>query len=76
MTSLSELKSGATGRLCEMECSPILRLRLMELGFLPGAMVRLVRRVPVADLVEIECRGCHLSLRMSEAARVVVEPSE
>lgn len=76
MTPLSELKPGATGRLSEMECSPVLRLRLMELGFLPGATVRLVRRVPVADLVEIECRGCHLSLRMSEAARLMIEPSE
>ena len=73
MTRLSDLQAGDTGLLCAMECSSVLRLRLMELGFLPGALVRLVRRIPVADLVEIECRGCHLSLRMSEADRVVVE---
>jgi ferrous iron transport protein A/ferrous iron transport protein B len=48
----------------------------MELGFLPGATVRLVRRVKTADLVEIECRGSHLSLRISEAAQVLIEPSE
>ncbi len=75
MTRLSDLQAGETGRLCTMECSSVLRLRLMELGFLPGASVRLVRRVPVADLVEIECRGCHLSLRISEAAKVVVQIS-
>ena len=73
MTRLSDLQAGDTGLLCAMECSSVLRSRLMELGFLPGALVRLVRRIPVADLVEIECRGCHLSLRMSEADRVVVE---
>ena len=76
MTSLSELKPGSSGRLSEMECSPSLRLRLMELGFLPGATVRLVRRVKTADLVEIECRGSHLSLRISEAAQVLIEPAE
>jgi ferrous iron transport protein A len=75
MTRLSDLQAGEIGRLCTMECSSVLRLRLMELGFLPGASVRLVRRVPVADLVEIECRGCHLSLRISEAAKVVVQIS-
>lgn len=73
MTRLSDLHAGDTGLLCAMECSPALRLRLMELGFLPGAPVRLVRRVAVGDLIEIECRGCHLSLRLSEAEQVMVD---
>jgi Fe2+ transport system protein FeoA len=47
----------------------------MELGLLPGTSVRLVRRVAIGDLVEIECRGCHLSLRLSEAEQVLVELS-
>ena len=47
----------------------------MELGLLPGTEVRLVRRVSVGDLVEIECRGCHLSLRLSEAERLFVDPA-
>jgi len=47
----------------------------MELGLLPGTEVRLVRRVAVGDLVEIECRGCHLSLRLREAEKVLVDPS-
>jgi ferrous iron transport protein A len=45
----------------------------MELGMLPGTPVRLVRRVAVGDLVEIECRGCYLTLRLSEAEQVLVE---
>jgi Fe2+ transport system protein FeoA len=73
MTRLSDLHAGDTGLLRAMECSPALRLRLMELGFLPGAPVRLVRRVAIGGLVEIECRGCHLSLRMSEAEQVTIE---
>jgi Fe2+ transport system protein FeoA len=45
----------------------------MELGMLPGTPIRLVRRVAVGDLVEIECRGCHLTLRLSDAEQVLVE---
>ena len=75
MSRLSQLHAGATGRLHALECSRGLRRRMMELGFLPGTPVRLVRRVSVGDLVEIECRGCHLSLRLSEAERVLVDLS-
>ena len=46
----------------------------MELGFLPGTQVRLVRRVDVGRLVELEVRGCHVSLRRSEAEHLLVEP--
>ena len=46
----------------------------MELGLLPGTSVRMVRRVEIGDLVEIEVRGSHLSLRLSEARAVLLEP--
>jgi Fe2+ transport system protein FeoA len=45
----------------------------MELGFLPGTRVRLVRRAGVADLVELEVRGGHISLRHSEASELRFE---
>ena len=45
----------------------------MELGLLPGTQVRVVRRVGVGNLMEVEVRGCHLSLRASEAADLWVE---
>lgn len=64
-----------TGRLRSLDCSRSFRRRLMELGLLPGTEVRLVRRVAVGDLVEIECRGCHLSIRMTEADKVLIDPA-
>ena len=73
MKRLSQLSAGTTGRLHSLECSRSFRRRLMELGLLPGTPVRLVRRVAVGDLVEIECRGCHLSLRLAEAEQVLVD---
>ncbi|MCH2102512.1 MAG: ferrous iron transport protein A [Planctomycetes bacterium] len=75
MSPLSKLQPGATGTLRALDCSRSFRRRLMELGLLPGTEVRLVRRVSVGDLVEIECRGCHLSLRLSEAERLFVDPA-
>ena len=75
MSPLSQLRPGTTGTLRSLECSRSFRRRLMELGLLPGTEVRLVRRVAVGDLIEIECRGCHLSLRFAEAQKVMVDPA-
>jgi Fe2+ transport system protein FeoA len=45
----------------------------MEMGLLPGTLVRLVRRMPLGGLVELEVRGGHLSLRSSEVGQLMVE---
>ena len=44
----------------------------MELGLLPGTRVRVVRRVDVGGLLELEVRGSRLSLRRGEAGRLLV----
>jgi ferrous iron transport protein A len=48
-------------------------LRLREMGMLPGTRVKLVRKAPLGDPIEIEVRGYHLTLRLQEAEGVVVE---
>jgi ferrous iron transport protein A len=71
---LPELSAGAEARLLRVGGPRSFRRRLMELGLLPGASVRVVRRVDVGDLVELEVRGCHISLRRGEARELWVEP--
>ena len=48
--------------------------RLLELGFVPGTGLRVVRRVEVGDVIEIELRTSRVSLRISEADVIEVEP--
>jgi Fe2+ transport system protein FeoA len=71
--SLHEIRPGQSARLAHVGGERSFRRRLMELGFLPGTSVRLVRRVGVGDLVELEVRGGHISLRRSEASALVFE---
>jgi ferrous iron transport protein A len=49
--------------------------RLLDLGFVPGTEVRVVRRAPLGDPVEYELRGYRLCLRRSEALQIRVEPA-
>ncbi|WP_245628608.1 FeoA family protein [Salidesulfovibrio brasiliensis] len=47
--------------------------RLMDLGFYPGATIRVVRNAPLVDPVELELDGYHVSIRHEEAKHVEVE---
>jgi Fe2+ transport system protein FeoA len=75
MLRTSDIRPGDSARLLQVGGERAFRRRLMELGFLPGTSVRLVRRVTVGDLVEFEVRGGHISLRASEAVALVFESS-
>ena len=75
MLKTCDILPGQSALLLQVGGDRSFRRRLMELGFLPGTPVRLVRRVAVGDLVEFEVRGGHISLRASEAVALVFESS-
>jgi ferrous iron transport protein A len=85
MTSSSREHSAAEttlDRLAPGERGVILRLlgdrgvvrRLMELGFVPGTEVEVVRHAPLGDPVELKIRDVHISIRRSEATSIHVTP--
>jgi ferrous iron transport protein A len=51
-------------------------VRLLEMGFVPGAQVALVKRAPLGDPLELRLRGYHVSLRRAEARLVQIEPEQ
>lgn len=50
-------------------------VRLLEMGFVPGAEVALVKRAPLGDPLELRLRGYHVSLRRAEARLIEVSPA-
>ena len=46
--------------------------RLAEMGMVAGARVAMIRCAPLGDPLEIELDGYHLSLRRTEAAKVLI----
>jgi Fe2+ transport system protein FeoA len=71
--TLDTLNPGARARLVSIGGERSFRCRLMELGLLPGTILRLVRRVEVGGVLEVEVRGCRLSVRLGEARLLGVE---
>ena len=69
---LSGMCAGSSGMVdsIHLECDDSFRLR--EMGFMPGERLRLVRRAPLGDPIEVEIGGAHLALRHAEAALIHV----
>ena len=73
ITALSALRPDQTAILVRVEGERGYRRRLLELGFVPGTLLRLVRRVDVGDILEVELRHSRVSLRLSEARSIEVD---
>lgn len=73
MTSLLDFPVGKQARLAVIGGERSFRRRLMEMGLLPGTPLRLVRRAAIGGLLEVEVRGCYLSLRHTEAEKLMLE---
>ena len=69
---LSELKDGTTGVVCEIRLDGRTRRRLIEMGITPGAAMRVKRRAPLGDPIEISLRGYELTLREEDARQIQV----
>ena len=73
---LSELEPGERGVVVRIEGSSTTRRRIMDMGIVRGAEIRVVRRAPLGDPVEFEIRDYNLSLRRRDAENVYIELEE
>lgn len=70
---LDALPVGAEAVVREIGGEPAFRLRLMELGLVPGTRVRCVGRSPLGDPLRYAVRDAELGLRRLDARVVRVE---
>jgi ferrous iron transport protein A len=71
--TLDEMKPGQVCQIVDVIADGMLGQRLMDMGFIPGTHIRVVRNAPLIDPIEIEMREYHISLRHSEAKGVEVK---
>lgn len=51
-----------------------LRQHFLDMGVIPGALLKKIKLAPLGDPMEIEIHGYELTLRLSDAAKIDVEP--
>ena len=69
---LSEMKIGDTGVISSFENDDIF-LKLMEMGCVPGEIVKIDQAAPLGGPISISVAGYHLSLRLDEAMMIWIE---
>ena len=70
--SLDQLALRERAKVQGVDGSGAMSVRLLEMGFVPGVEVMLVKRAPLGDPLELRLRGYHVSLRRAEARLVEV----
>lgn len=69
---LSELEPGQEATVLEVKAHGPIRRRLLEMGFIRGAQLKVEKLAPLGDPMELVIKGYHLSLRREEGACILV----
>lgn len=70
---LSELHEGQTATIARVGGASLLRRRILEMGIVRGAEIHVEKYAPLKDPLELVVKGYHVSLRVEEAAEILVE---
>ncbi len=71
--TLDDLTTGEKGRVIRLLAHGPFKKRLLEMGFIAGAEVEVIKYAPLKDPVEYFIKGYHVSLRHEEAAQIEIE---
>lgn len=74
--TLKELAIGKTAIVSSVGGEGALRQHFLDMGVIPGAEVTVVKLAPMGDPIELRVHGYELTLRMADAAQIIVEPVE
>lgn len=71
--TLDELQIGKSAVITKVGGEGVLRYRLLDMGIIPKTKVKLVKRAPMGDPIELWLRGYTLTLRIEDAKKIEIE---
>ncbi|MDQ3253796.1 MAG: ferrous iron transport protein A [Acidobacteriota bacterium] len=72
ISSLDRLPLRVAARVVSVSGTGAVARRLMEMGVVPGAPVRIIKPAPLGDPFEVCIRNYHLAIRRAEARTITV----
>ena len=70
--TLNTLPLGADARVVAVNGEGSVTRRLLEMGVIPGVSVRVIKKAPFGDPIEVRVRGYSLAMRRTEAESISV----
>ncbi|MGN1381451.1 MAG: ferrous iron transport protein B [Eubacterium sp.] len=74
MKNLRELEIGESARIRSVGGQGALRQHFLDMGLIPGAVVRLIKYAPMGDPMELQIHSYELTLRLDDAEKIEIEP--
>ena len=71
--TLLDMTPGQVVQVASLDAQGMGRRRLLDLGFVPGTRITIVRKSPLGDPVAYRVRGATIALRNCDARQVLVE---
>jgi ferrous iron transport protein A len=70
---MGEMPVGSQVRVVEIRGIGKHQRRMLDMGFVPGAEVTVIRKAPLGDPIEYRVKGTAVALRQEDAATILVE---
>ena len=74
--NLKELEIGKSAKVTGVGGDGALRQHFLDMGIIPGTVVKVVKYAPMGDPMELQVRGYELTLRLADAESITIEPVE
>ena len=74
--TVNDLQIGEQGVISIVGGEGALRLRFLDMGLIPGTVVRLQKVAPMGDPIQIQVRGYELTIRREDARMIGLEEAE
>ncbi|HET6644819.1 MAG TPA: FeoA family protein [Fimbriimonadales bacterium] len=71
--TLADLLPGQFGTVREVLCVGLTRMRLLDLGLVPGTIVEAIMKSPLDDPIAYMVRGAVIALRKEDAKKVLID---
>ncbi len=73
MNTLKDVKPGQTVTVLKIQGEGAVKRRIMDMGVTKGSSIHHRKIAPLGDPIEITIRGYELSIRKSDAEKILVE---
>lgn len=71
--SLNQADQGSRIKIDSMGLEGVMRRRLLDLGFVPGAVVEVMRKSPLGDPIAFRVSQTTIALRKEESSKILGE---
>ena len=68
--TINDVQIGEQGCITRVGGEGALRLRFLDMGLIPGTVVRLQKVAPMGDPIQIQVRGYELTIRRDDAKMI------